>query len=540
MRPFLCIGWAGGECGAEERDEKMNNDMNVLLRDGAEPALACVGKLSRLALFTLAVCFSLSSTLFASTSVLIAEENFEGIMSCKLSSVGSFPVAPGIKSGMGVGESSAYGFGRSTCRYDAWDGYVNDLIFTFPKKCVITKVKFWEIERYDNWGSQGWLIANGVKINDTTFGRLPSNDRVADSSFREKEFDINVVSTSLTFRCWDITDCSELFIDNIRIYGYVYEDAFTVAYNANGGAGNMIPLQGFSVDKPQRLYKNVYHKDGYVFQGWASNSVERANAGIVDYKDEALITVDSDMTLYAVWDNPPLTLAAESADWLSGSITLRCEDSDTSGTAHEYTLEYKNASGAWEEVDGAKNKLATKGQDANGREAWVVQLTDNTFWSRLGGIPPVEYRVKDESGRVSGTSETRNRHALFVAIDKYKDETKNLSQPTHEAAVFRGTYKKYAGVNRYLCTLIDVEAKKDTIINQLDNIAKNYAKPGDIVLFYHVGHGLYGGLCCHDKDRILWAHELSEKFQDFPAGVGVVAVVYACFSGSMIDRKSVV
>ena len=297
----------------------------------------------------------------------------------------------------------------------------------------------------------------------------------------------------------------------------------------------MIPLQGFSVDKPQRLYKNVYHKDGYVFQGWASNSVERANAGIVDYKDEALITVDSDMTLYAVWDNPPLTLAAESADWLSGSITLRCEDSDTSGTAHEYTLEYKNASGAWEEVDGAKNKLATKGQDANGREAWVVQLTDNTFWSRLGGIPPVEYRVKDESGRVSGTSETRNRHALFVAIDKYKDETKNLSQPTHEAAVFRGTYKKYAGVNRYLCTLIDVEAKKDTIINQLDNIAKNYAKPGDIVLFYHVGHGLYGGLCCHDKDRILWAHELSEKFQDFPAGVGVVAVVYACFSGSMID-----
>ena len=249
-------------------------------------------------------------SLYAATSVLIAEEDFEGGMSCKLSSVGSFPVAPGIKSGMGIGGSSAYGFGRSSCRYDAWDGYVNDIVFDFSRKYVITKVEFWEIERYDNWGSQGWIIANGSRIADTTFARLPSNDRTADTDFRKREFSLNVVSSSLTFRCWDITDLSELFIDNIKIYGHVYYDVLTVTFSANGGYGEEMNAQMFNDGKEQKLTKNIYRKDGYVFLGWATNSVDRANAGIVDYKDEASITVDSDMTLYAVWDNPALTLAA--------------------------------------------------------------------------------------------------------------------------------------------------------------------------------------------------------------------------------------
>ena len=282
----------------KENEEKMGSQSRLFLRDKLLMDFILQKKF-----MILAMIFSISASgyLYAAAPVLIAEENFEGVMSCKLSSVGSFPVSPGIKTGMGVGGSHAYGFGRSSCGANAWDGYVNDLTFTFSKKCVITKVEFWEIERYDNWGSQGWLIANGNRINDTTFGRLPSNDRIADSSFRKREFSLDIVSSGLTFRCWDITDRSELFVDDIKIYGYVYDDTFTVAFNANGGVGNAIPLQGFSVNTPQKLYKNVYRKDDYVFQGWASNSVERAISGIVDFIDEQEITVDSDMTLYAVW-----------------------------------------------------------------------------------------------------------------------------------------------------------------------------------------------------------------------------------------------
>ena len=197
------------------------------------------------------------------------------------------------------------------------------------------------------------------------------------------------------------------------------EEFYVVSYhpNANDVVGDMLD-QSFDVDKKQKLSKNTFRKDGYVFQGWAETT-----DGSVKYKDEAEITVDSDMTLYAVWVNPPLTLTAESANWSSGSITLRCEDADTSGAAHTYSLEYKNESGIWTNVnDAAANNIAVS---ADG----FAHLTDNTFWSRLGGVPPVEYRVKDENGRVSAGCITRNRHAILVGLSKwsYDDKLPKLS-----------------------------------------------------------------------------------------------------------------
>ena len=74
---------------------------------------------------------------------------------------------------------------------------------------------------------------------------------------------------------------------------------YTVSYYGNGGSGSILP-QSFESGKPQNLTKNAYIKYGCVFQGWAT-SEERATAGTIDYNDEQEITVDHDMTLYAVW-----------------------------------------------------------------------------------------------------------------------------------------------------------------------------------------------------------------------------------------------
>ena len=130
--------------------------------------------------------------------------------------------------------------------------------------------------------------------------------------------------------------------------------ALFAVYEANGGTGTMEP-QTFEDGKKQKLSKNLFKKDGYVFKGWAK-TVERANAETVDYKDEAEIAVDADMTLYAVWTSPALTLTAESADWSSGSITLRCTDADTSGSRHRYSLYYYDPdAGFWRIVVSARN-----------------------------------------------------------------------------------------------------------------------------------------------------------------------------------------
>ena len=307
-----------------------------------------------------------------------------------------------------------------------------------------------------------------------------------------------------------------------------------VIFDANGGTGEMAG-QVFEGNDRQKLSKSLYRKDGYVFQGWAVT----ANGEVV-YKDEAEITVDSDMTLYAVWANPALALAAESADWSSGSITLRCEDSDTSGTAHEYTLEYKNSSGVWEEVDGAKNKLATKGQDASGQEVWVAKLTDPTFWSRLGGLPPVEYRVKDENGRVSTGCVTRNRHGLYVGVGEYEDGEKrglpSLPFAPSDASKFKGIAEKHAKFSGR-----PVYANNDATIEAVDAALGDLvdcSQSGDICLFYITTHGGYDGkdglICLYDGD---YTHSaLTEKVSRMAdKGIAFIAVVGTCHAEAMLQ-----
>ena len=312
----------------------------------------------------------------------------------------------------------------------------------------------------------------------------------------------------------------------------VYEEAI-VSFNANGGTGTMVS-QAFEEGNEQKLSKNTYRKDGYVFQGWAV-----AADGEVVYKDEALITVDSDMTLYAVWANPPLTLAAESADWSSGSITLKCEDADTSGAAHAYSLEYKNESGTWTNVnDSAATSIA---RDSDG----FAHLTDNTFWSRLGGIPPVEYSVKDENGRVSEPCVTRTRHGFAVGLGKY-DKSKwgtnppgGLEQCYNNTDLFAKTMVQDGGIaSSNMKFLHNEEATVENITNEWGNIAGK-TKPGDVVFFCIATHGASSGaLAAYDK--LYTVSEFQKNIEPFRSGnrtgVKLVILLLNCHSESMTSK----
>ena len=299
-----------------------------------------------------------------------------------------------------------------------------------------------------------------------------------------------------------------------------------IQFNANGGSGTM-GEQTFEEGKAQKLLKNTYLKDGYVFQGWAT--IENSE---VVYKDEAEITATHDMTLYAVWANPALMLTAESANWsFGGSLTLRCEDADLSGAPHTYSLEYKNENGTWVAVDDAAATGIAASTDG------FAHLTDGRFMSRLGGIPPVVYRVKDENERMSVSCVTRMRHGLFVAINEYQDGWQGThDNHVHQASVFRGAYVRYGGANGYIKPLNNSDADKFTISGCLDHIAESVAQPGDVFLFYYVGHGGSHCITCYDKDKYISAAELIDKLHSLHAGVGIVVVLNTCHSASMIVK----
>ncbi len=76
-----------------------------------------------------------------------------------------------------------------------------------------------------------------------------------------------------------------------------WTEQYTLTYDANGGTGSMSAYEGLG---SITLAANTYTKVGYTFMGWAT-SQDNADAGTVDYADEADYTLSSNATLYAVW-----------------------------------------------------------------------------------------------------------------------------------------------------------------------------------------------------------------------------------------------
>ena len=90
----------------------------------------------------------------------------------------------------------------------------------------------------------------------------------------------------------------------VVLYDYVplvlyaqWARAVTVSFDANGGEGSMLPLEGIIQGATIDLPGNMLTKSGYGFTGWNT----QADGSGAAYADEARIVVGDDILLYAQW-----------------------------------------------------------------------------------------------------------------------------------------------------------------------------------------------------------------------------------------------
>ena len=235
---------------------------------------------------------------------------------------------------------------------------------------------------------------------------------------------------------------------------------------------------------------------------------------------------------------PPPTLVAESADWSSGSITLRCTDADTSGITHTYMLQYYDeGTGTWKDVSSVQSASAT------------ASLIDTAFSSRLGGISPVKYRVKDETGRASAECVTRNKYGIFVGLSRwassaYKEKLADVGGAGNARKFRRLAVEQGSFNNTNITTLVNSEAKTNAVSNAFADMAMRTVA-GDICVFYFSTHGgvsknrgaavlaFYDGLY---EDMAL-ASDIA-RLDAANKGIAVVGIVDACHSVAMYDNPS--
>ena len=150
-------------------------------------------------------------------SVIVSEDFEDGILDPLISihTTGTFNSNPGIKAFSNIDGANAFGYGMSTCGSSCFNYYATDIVIEFSQPTSVASLSFSEMEVIRNWGSIGVVLVDDVEIGG--FGRMPNNDRGADSTFRNHLFNINDTVSKIGLRVWDITSAGEIYIDNIVV-----------------------------------------------------------------------------------------------------------------------------------------------------------------------------------------------------------------------------------------------------------------------------------------------------------------------------------
>lgn len=151
--------------------------------------------------------------------------------------------------------------------------------------------------------------------------------------------------------------------------------------------------------------------------------------------------------------------------------------------------------------------------------------------------------------KYSGLQKTADCYILSIGINKYENESMNLTYARSDAEAFAdsvsaGSRKMFRNV--YTSTLLDKDASKASIMSALDKI-RNTIRKEDVFIFFYAGHGSVvdngfyfitpevTGL--YQKEKLkdaLYVVELQEKFKQLPA-LKQVVFVDACHSGSSVE-----
>ena len=123
----------------------------------------------------------------------------------------------GVKGATQFGSNLAYGFGRSNCAANCFDNYTS-LIIDLGVPTFVSTISFDYMELFENWGSYGKIYLDGVELSaGRDFQGIPSNGHVPDTAPTSGVWSVNRAVTNVELRVADITNLSEIYIDNLII-----------------------------------------------------------------------------------------------------------------------------------------------------------------------------------------------------------------------------------------------------------------------------------------------------------------------------------
>ena len=251
------------------------------------------------------------------------------------------------------------------------------------------------------------------------------------------------------------------------LYAVWKANAYTVIYNANGGAGDMQNGE-FTFGTKGALAKNSFAKIGYTFVGWSLSQ-----NGAAAYKDGAEIAdlcadENGAVTLYAVWEQTvtQISFDAESGKENNGTLSVAYGEELTgekltfpTRSGYKFAGYFTQRGGAGEEIfDAALNAVVSGG--------WNKNLTALTLYA---GWQPISYTIV----YMNGADKVKSQTAVY-------DTSFNLLTAADLAITPSQAYHHFAGWTTAPSGQVVMYADGQKISDPLS------ATDGEEVIFYAV------------------------------------------------------
>ncbi len=224
-------------------------------------------------------------------------------------------------------------------------------------------------------------------------------------------------------------------------------------------------------------------------------------------------------------------------DWTKGTIELGWFADAQSQNPITYNIYWSGSADPASCVGDAGHLVGTKTFYPTGTGVQELTISDDQYLTHGDGMNPIYYHIVGTDGYQSCSRRMRNRHGLFVGIDKYADPALlELGSCVKDAQKWRDMYTANLGAsNPRLMT--DSNCTKEAVLGALGDFAAA-AQIGDVFLYTHSSHGDYDLLRCYDSRKSnassnISANEFANALKQFRKGVGVVVVLDACSSGTI-------
>ena len=358
-----------------------------------------------------------------------------------------------------VNKLSKNAFAKEGYNFKEWNTKADGTGTSYKDEASISLVD--NITLYAIWEKKEFSITfdlnTGVGEMENQSAKYEENVKLSKNTFTKegynfKEWNTKADGTGTSYK----DEASITLTDNITLYAIWQKKEFNITFDSNTGTGEM-KSQVVKYKEDTKLTKNTFTKEGYNFKEW---NTKTDGAG-TSYKNEANVSLTSNITLYAIWSPISYTVKFDSNGG-TGKMDGMKFTYDTSSKLNKNVFEKDGYEfKEWNtKADGVGTSYKDEEEVKNLTNKENEEVTLYAIWE-FDGVNIKDY--EKDNGELSNIKPS-------TTLTEYKEKVEATG--TYKLKVFSANNKELSNDDLICTGCVTKIYKDDAVVEEYTNVVK--------------------------------------------------------------------